>query len=218
MYCYNIWYYKAYPDDLVLPVLVLGFGLFGLIDDIYGNREAGGFSGHLSLLRKGKMSTGLLKAAVGGILGLFTGWIISGYHPVEAIINGLLICLAANTLNLLDLRPGRAVSCFWVGLAFVGMTAHLGALLWDNIIIIIIPAILLTILDRKAIVMLGDAGSNVLGVVLGVMMAYAFSLPVKLAVIAVFIGVNVYSEKYSISKLIESNRVLRRIDGLLGER
>jgi len=197
---------------------VAGFGILGLLDDLYGTREAGGFRGHLGLLLRGKLSTGLLKALGGGILGLVLGFAIAGWDTKHGLINGFLIGLSANTLNLLDLRPGRAVSCFWVGILALAAAKFRAPSDLQELVPVAVPAVWLTVLDRSAKVMLGDAGSNVLGAVLGLALACALGPPSKLLLIALMVAVNLYSEKHSISKLIEGNRVLRSVDRLLGER
>lgn len=206
--------------SMVGPYLaaVVGFGILGLLDDIFGTREVGGFRGHLGLLRKGKVSTGLAKAFGGGLLGLCLGMYLAGFDPVSGFINGILICLAANTLNLLDLRPGRAVSCFWFGILALAAARFRVQSDWQDLVPVLVPAIWLTVLDRSARVMIGDAGSNVLGAVLGLALAATLGPPSKLLLIVLMVAVNIYSEKRSISKLIESNRLLRRVDRLLGER
>lgn len=199
-------------------VVVLGFGALGLFDDVYGTRGVGGFRGHLSLLRQGRVSSGLVKAVVGGGLGLGVGAAIARFDPVISLVNGLVISLAANTLNLLDLRPGRAVSCFWVGLLALA-AVHSGravVLVW--LIPVLVPAVWLTVLDRSARVMLGDAGSNVLGAVFGLAIVYGVGVPTRVVLIVLMAGVHLYTEKYSVSELIDGNRVLRSIDQLLGER
>lgn len=199
-------------------ILVLGFGIVGLVDDVYGNRSAGGFSGHFGMLRHGKVSTGLIKAVVGGILSLLVGLVIARFDLVQGFINGLVIGFSANLLNLLDLRPGRAVSCFWVGVLLLALCGRQNTSLLMEIVPIVVPAIFLTMLDRSARVMLGDAGSNVLGAVAGLLAVYSLGLPGKLVILVLLIGVHVYAEKYSISRLIEETRVLRSLDRLLGER
>ena len=204
-------------DAWTYVMAIAGFGLMGLVDDIYGTRETGGFKGHFSLLMRGKITTGIVKVLVGGILSLFLGFAIGGFQPVMIAVNGLLIALSANMLNLLDLRPGRAVSCFWLGLIIL-MAASSESLFYVILLPVIIPCIYLTIGDRSARVMMGDAGSNTLGAFLGVSFAMMAGLPWKLVIIFILICIHVYAEKYSISGLIESNRILRRIDRLLGER
>ena len=197
--------------------LVLGFGILGLIDDIFGTREAGGFKGHLRLLAKGKVSTGLIKALGGGILALVIGLMLADFNWAIGILNGLVISLSANTLNLVDLRPGRAVSCWWLGVLALGLTHHAGSVV--NVLLpVFIPALWLSVLDRSAKVMLGDAGSNVLGAILGLAIVLSLGDPAKLVLVILMAAVNIYSEKYSISRLIENNGFLTRLDRLLGER
>jgi UDP-N-acetylmuramyl pentapeptide phosphotransferase/UDP-N-acetylglucosamine-1-phosphate transferase len=205
-------------ESAVFLIGVVGFGVLGLVDDVYGSREAGGFGGHLRLLCRGKVSTGLIKALVGGLIALGVGLFLSGFHVGEGLVNGLVISLSANFLNLLDLRPGRAVSCFWMGLVIVIFSTMKTLPVRRELVPIVVPAACLTVLDRSALVMMGDAGSNVLGAVLGIAIAYGAGLPGKAGFLLFVIAVHLYSEKRSISKLIESNEVLRRIDRLLGER
>jgi UDP-GlcNAc:undecaprenyl-phosphate GlcNAc-1-phosphate transferase len=174
-------------------------------------------------LRRGRISTGLMKAVGGGIVGFVVAYLLSGSipHPrlsAAVVLNGLLIILSANTLNLLDLRPGRAVSCFWVGiLAVMFIWPERNATLLA-LMPVLVPSVILLLLDRSARVMIGDAGSNVLGAVLGIGIALRYGVPVKIGVLLFLVLVNVYSERFSISKLIEGNRVLRSVDRLLGER
>ena len=199
-------------------VALLGFGTVGLLDDLYGTRETGGFRGHLSLLRRGRVTTGFVKAVVGGCLGLGLGAVAARFDPVSSLVNGLVIGLAANTLNLLDLRPGRAVSCFWIGVLALAV-ARLGRLeVWQGLVPILVPAAWLTALDRSARVMLGDAGSNALGAILGLALVYEAGLPARIVLVLFMIAVHLYAERYSISELIEGNRILRGVDRVLGAR
>ncbi|OFX16735.1 MAG: hypothetical protein A2Z18_04040 [Armatimonadetes bacterium RBG_16_58_9] len=65
--------------------------------------------------------------------------------------------------------------------------------------------------------MMGDAGANALGAALG--LTVALDAPVlMLPAIALMIAIHAYSERNSISDLIERNRVLRSIDRRLGVR
>jgi len=197
---------------------VIGFGVVGLIDDLYGSRRAGGFRGHFGLLLKGKLSTGLMKALVGGVLALALGYVAGGHRLLPGILNGAIIALSANCLNLFDLRPGRAVSCFWLIIVAVaiGKAGRLSE--WHELMPVMVPAVALTVLDRSALVMMGDAGSNVLGAVAGLVMVFELGLTAKLIILGLLVGIHVYAEKYSISGLIERNGTLRRIDCMLGKR
>lgn len=211
-------YERSWQQAGMYAAAVAGFGILGLLDDVYGTRAVGGFRGHLGLLKQGKVSTGLLKAAGGGLIGLCLGILIAGHDHAMGLVNGLLISLAANTLNLLDLRPGRAVSCFWMGVLALASARFRMQSDWRELTPVLVPAVWLTILDRSARVMLGDAGSNALGAVLGLALACTLGPPSKLLLIALMVAVNIYSEKHSISKLIEGNRLLSSVDRLLGER
>src|SRR5206468_10845531 len=46
-------------------VAATGFALFGLIDDLAGDGESGGFSGHAVALSAGRLSSGALKVFAG---------------------------------------------------------------------------------------------------------------------------------------------------------
>lgn len=194
------------------------FGTLGLLDDIYGTREAGGFLGHFGLLKKGRVSTGLIKAVVGGLLGLAVGGFVSGFRLTDTLINALLITLFANLLNLLDLRPGRAVSCYWIGMLVLLLVKHEKSQVWVSLLPTFLPTAVITTLDRSAKVMIGDAGSNALGALLGLSIACEASLVSKIIIIVLVSGIHAYSEVRSISRLIERHRALRSVDRLLGVR
>ncbi len=106
--------HRIVVDGPAMAGLLLGFSLLGLLDDIAGVGESGGFRGHLRALADGRMTTGSIKlfggAAVAvAVVGVFRdpGW---GGMLVDAAI----ICLAANLANLLDRAPGRTIK---VGMA-----------------------------------------------------------------------------------------------------
>jgi UDP-N-acetylmuramyl pentapeptide phosphotransferase/UDP-N-acetylglucosamine-1-phosphate transferase len=60
--------------------------------------------------------------------------------------------------------------------------------------------------------MLGDVGSNVLGAVVGFSFMVNFSWTVNLVVVGVLVVLQLYAEKYSITKLISRIGVLRWLD------
>ena len=143
---------------------------------------------------------------------------ISGGDPARWVTAALVIPLAANVLNLVDLRPGRAVAVFFGGLGVTCILA-LGRMPAPWIVgTVALVALAWGIVDSRGRAMMGDAGSNMLGAALGLTIALGTSLPVQIAAIAVFCAVHWYSEKRSISVLIESNRMLRAIDRRLGVR
>jgi UDP-N-acetylmuramyl pentapeptide phosphotransferase/UDP-N-acetylglucosamine-1-phosphate transferase len=193
--------------------------ILGLIDDLFGSREVGGFRGHfMKLIRERKLTTGALKAIGGGIVGVLAGWVISNGDPARWITAALLIPLAANVLNLVDLRPGRAVAVFLLGLGVTCILARGGLAAPWIVGATAIVAFAWGIVDSRGRAMMGDAGSNSLGAALGLTIALDASLAAQVGAIVLFALVHWYSEKHSISELIERNRVLRAIDSRLGVR
>ena len=209
----NLHYAKLY-------IAVMGaMWVLGIIDDLFGSREVGGFKGHFKkLIFERKLTTGAVKAIGGGLVGLIAGWIISGGDVIKWLPAALIIPLSANILNLFDLRPGRAVAVFFFGLG-VTYIWTLGSIIEPCIIgCIAVVAIEFAVLDSRARAMMGDSGSNALGAALGLTIALNTNYIFQLAAIAALVGIHVYSEKHSMSELIEKNRVLSSIDRRLGVR
>jgi UDP-GlcNAc:undecaprenyl-phosphate GlcNAc-1-phosphate transferase len=212
------------PVNVFLFLFVaLGMAFIGFVDDVFGNQDAKGFKGHFAALLHGKITSGALKALFGGVVAaVFSAGLLvlkSGQDPwyylvYEFLINLSLIALAANLINLLDLRPGRAGKAFILMLVFVFFFAKKPELF---ALIVPVLGILLAYLDAdlKAWVMMGDVGSNMLGGILGVMMAVCLH-PTRGKLVAFFIllGLNILSEFCSFSRLIEQNRILRAFDQL----
>jgi len=210
----------ARGTDAILYLSVMSaMCLLGLLDDLFGTREVGGFKGHFKkLVFERKLTTGAIKAIGGGIVGIVAGWIISNGDPGRWVTAALVIPLAANVLNLVDLRPGRAVAVFFLGLAVTCLLAH-GRLASPWIVgTVALVTLAWGIADSRARAMMGDAGSNSLGAALGLTIALSVSLPAQIGAALVLVAVNWYSEKRSISALIERNCVLRAIDSRLGVR
>ena len=193
--------------------------VLGALDDIFGSRECGGFAGHFKkLFREGVVTTGAVKAMGGGAVGVWAGWLISGGDAARWIAAALLIPLAANTLNLLDLRPGRAVALFILGVVVtcLSVPGSVGAC-WILVGTAVV-ALGFGVADSLGKAMMGDSGSNMFGSALGLAIALNGGLWFQIGAIVFFTGIHLYSEKYSISGLIERNAVLRTIDRRLGVR
>jgi UDP-GlcNAc:undecaprenyl-phosphate GlcNAc-1-phosphate transferase len=204
----------------------------GAIDDIWGSREVSGFAGHFSkLIFERKLTTGALKAIGGGIVSLVAAYLICRASPVPSIpyslfpipfplrvlIAAATIALATNLLNLFDLRPGRAVAVLFAGLGVTYIVARGRLVEWPLVAATASISLLFGIADSRGRAMMGDSGSNSLGAALGltiVLSAPSWMLPA----IVVMAAVHIYSEKRSISGLIEGNRVLRAVDRCLGVR
>ena len=201
--------------------VTLGFGGLGLLDDLKGDRSAGGFTGHLRLLRSGQVTTGAVKALGGGLIALVAGRLVTMPGPLwSALVAALLIALSANTLNLLDLRPGRCLFGFLTGGGVILLVllrqhaADLGTLFWAAAAF----AVILYPLDAGGAVMLGDTGSNAFGAVLGVAGAVFFSPLEQGLLVAALLAFHLWCERHSLTQLIESHPVLRALDRKIGVR
>ena len=201
-------------------LVTFAFGTLGMLDDVDGDRSVGGFRGHVGALFKGKLTTGFAKMLGGGVVSLVSGFLL--YQPLwgQALLTAVLIALTANTLNLLDLRPGRSLFGFFLGAIAVVVSLacqhHLdvGFLFYFAIAV----AIVLYPLDAQAVVMLGDTGSNSFGALLGVAMAIFFPWWVQLLIVAGMAGFQIWCERNSWSRTIETNTLLKAIDKRVGVR
>jgi UDP-GlcNAc:undecaprenyl-phosphate GlcNAc-1-phosphate transferase len=213
----------AWPTLRPWLLTVLGFGLLGLIDDLRGDRRIKGLRGHFrAAFRDRVITTGLLKAVGGALLALWIGLLVAPNSLPEALLDAALIALCANAINLLDLRPGRAGAVFLVCAAW-RLLLGLRAGEWEAgvppLLFVVLPTLPVYERDARARVMLGDAGSNLLGACLGLSLATS-PLPVSWKVVALLflIGLHSVAERVSLTRLIERNAVLRALDRLTGVR
>ena len=201
-------------------LVTFAFGTLGMLDDVNGDRSVGGFRGHIGALMKGRLTTGLGKMIGGTGVSLVAGFLL--FQPLmwRALLAAVLIALTANTLNLLDLRPGRSLFGFFLGAIAVVSTLALqhqlnvGFLFYFAVAI----AVILYPLDAMGAVMLGDTGANCFGAILGVAMALFFNWPVQLALVVGMAVFQIWCERNSWSRTIEQNIVLKAIDTKIGVR
>jgi len=183
----------------------------GILDDIVGNRDVSGLKGHFKSLLKGKLTTGGFKAIFGGFVGVVISIGVSS-NIFDIIINTLIIALSTNLMNLLDLRPGRAIKAYLIIIitVFITLSGYIKALP-----LLILPNVLAYFnYDLKAKAMMGDTGSNVLGISIGILVVMGYSLKVRLLWLAFLIFIHLLTEKYSLTKIIEKNKILNFIDKL----
>ena len=216
----NIWFVSSSNYNLnIVWLLCLALYIFsmmamffaGALDDLIGNRNVSGLKGHFKSLFKGELTTGGFKALFGGFVGLVVSVCISS-SIVDIIVNTLIIALSTNLMNLFDLRPGRAIKAYLVimipiYITLTGYTKVFPLLILPNVL-----AYFNT--DLKARGMMGDTGSNVLGISIGVLMALGYGIKVGLAWLVFLILMHLITEKFSLTKIIEKNRVLKFIDNL----
>ena len=193
--------------------LALGFSLLGLLDDIGGVGESGGFRGHVSALFDGRITTGLIKMVCGPVVAVTVlAGAEAGLTRAGLLRDAALICLAANLANLFDRAPGRTNKVAQFG--FVALVAATTAPILAPIAVAVGAAGGLLAGDLREELMLGDAGSNALGAVIGLGIVSTTSETVRLAGVGVLALANLASEFVSFTKIIDGIAPLRRLDRL----
>jgi len=205
-------FYNNTKDALIFFVVLTSFAFLGFIDDVWGSREVGGLAGHFKvLLFKKELTTGALKALGGAVVSLLAA--LTFDFSWWAFVYAPAIAMSANSINLLDLRPGRA------GKVFILIAAFLLVLGWkqENLffLIALIGGLLVYInADLKARAMLGDLGSNSLGAVMGITAMWVLGKLALLIYLLALVIFHLLSERYSVTKIISGNRLLDYLDRL----
>jgi UDP-GlcNAc:undecaprenyl-phosphate/decaprenyl-phosphate GlcNAc-1-phosphate transferase len=224
----------ASPSASPFAVAGLGALAFGVLDDLRGSAARRGLRGHLGALAHGEVTTGTVKLAGLAASGLGAA-VLEGGRPADVAINAGLVAGGANLLNLFDLRPGRAIkvaalsACLIAAGASVGgpsvgsadagspsggpaRTAGLAAVAAPaGAALALLPA------DLGEQAMLGDAGANALGALLGAAAARSLPRRARLALLAGIAALTVASEKVSFTKVIAASPPLNWLD-MLGRR
>ena len=165
---------------------VAAVAAIGLADDLWSGPERG-FRAHL---RAGR-TTGVLKLVCIPLI---------GYAATRRVSGALLVGLAANGLNQLDTRPGRALKAYVAASLVVDSPRGL--------------AVLLLPYDLREMTMLGDAGSNALGALLGLNSVERFTGRDRWAAIGALAGLTLLGERTSLGSLIERTPGLAQLDRL----
>ena len=164
--------------------------LLGLVDDLWSGPERG-FHAHL---RAGR-TTGVLK---------LVGIPVYGLLRTRSLSGAALVAFSANALNQLDTRPGRALKTFLLGALGLGGRPRRA----------VAVAVLLAPYDLREMAMLGDAGSNALGAVLGLRSVRRLTGRRRYGAIAALASLTLLGELRSLGSLIESTPFLRELDAL----
>ncbi len=196
--------------------------VLGGVDDFCEAGSSKGLRGHLGALARGEVTTGAIKVtgiplaaiAAAAILGTDTPASAGRARTVlgtavDAVVAGGVIAGTANLLNLLDLRPGRALKTGFLTLGLMGHShgitwvpaaavAGAGAGAWDD--------------DLEGTAMLGDTGANALGAALGTTLAAHSSPRQRAGLLAVLAVLTLLSEKVSFTSVIEATPGLRELD------
>lgn len=194
------------------PVVLLAFGVafLGLVDDLGGVGQSGGFTGHLRALAQGRLTTGALKLFGVPLVAVLVVPAVGGW--AELAREAVLISLAANLANLFDRAPGRVIK---VGTAaFAGVLVTTRAEVMVPVAGVMGSAAALLTPDLRERLMLGDAGSNVIGAVLGLAVTVTSTPEQQWIVIAALLALNLLSEFVSFTKVIDATPPLRWLDRL----
>lgn len=212
-------------DGAALAVATTTATAFGLVDDLTEDREGEvrkGLRGHLGALARGEVTTGGLK-----VLGIGAGALVAAAlsrphdaHPagraaaaatrlVDVALDGALIAASANLVNLLDLRPGRALKAAALAAAPAAVLGGRGGGPAAAVLGAAAAELPDDLAERD---MLGDSGANAVGAVLGTVAVQQLGRPARLALLAGVVGLTVASEKVSFTQVIARTPVLREID------
>jgi hypothetical protein len=165
---------------------VAAVAAIGLADDLWSGPERG-LRAHL----RARRTTGALKLVAIPLVGLLATRRLSG---------ALLVGLAANAINQLDTKPGRALKAYLA--AALAVDAPVGF------------AVLLLPYDLHEMAMLGDAGANALGAMLGLNSVERFTGRGRWVAIGALAGLTILGERTSLGALIERTPGLARLDRL----
>jgi len=165
---------------------VLPIAAIGVADDLWSGEERG-FRAHLG---KGS-TTGVLK---------LVGIPAHALWRTRSASGALLVGLAANMLNQLDTKPGRALK------VYLALAIPLRA---PKAI-----AVLLAPYDLREMAMLGESGSNALGALLGFWSVGRFTERQRWSAIAALAGLTLLGERTSLGSLIERTPLIRELDRL----
>lgn len=198
-------------------VAAAGGAAFGLVDDLTEDvsRSRKGLRGHLGALAHGELTTGGLKVLGIGATGVLaaalrlrrapTTGVVA--HAADVLTAGALVAGAANLVNLLDLRPGRALKAG--GLLAAPLLLSRGAPTAAVALGAAGAALPRDLAERD---MLGDGGANALGAVVGVAAAAALPRRARLVALAGVVALTLASERVSFTAVIERTPALRALD------
>jgi UDP-N-acetylmuramyl pentapeptide phosphotransferase/UDP-N-acetylglucosamine-1-phosphate transferase len=213
-----------------LVAAATGAAAFGGYDDIAGSGDRRGFRGHLGALAHGEVTTGAVKIGGIGASGVAAA-ALNGGPAVDVVLNAALIAGSANLLNLFDLRPGRALKVALVA----GIPLGIGSLVRPpgnrpagsrrsavpagaaGAAAVIGAGAALLPADLGEQAMLGDAGANALGALLGTAAAAGLSRRTRIAMLAGITGLTAASEVVSFTKVIQRTPPLHWLD-MVGRR
>ena len=200
------------PRRMVL-IVALGLGVLGLLDDLAGEGESGGFGGHLKALWRGRLTTGSLKLFGGAAVAVTAVFGSRSDTAGRLLADAALVALTANLANLFDRAPGRLLKVTGGGFIILAVVTGAPAEL-VAVAVAVGAGLALLVPDLKERLMLGDVGANVLGATVGVGVVVATSPMTRTIVLVAVTALNVISERVSFSSVIDRTTPLRALDRL----
>jgi hypothetical protein len=128
------------------------------------------------------------------------GWLF------DVATSGALVAATANLVNLLDLRPGRALKATGLAAVPVALAGGAGAGVAAAIVGVSAAGLESDLVEHD------DGGANALGAALGTVVVLDAPRSVRLALLAGAIGLTLASERVSFTEVIASTPGLREID------
>ena len=196
---------------------------FGALDDLRGDSSSKGLKGHLTALTRGEVTTGAVKILGLGVTGLVSAALVDrsadgrgttgpGGRPglLDTVVGGAVIAGSANLLNLLDLRPGRALKAT-IALAALTATSPRSAAAAGAAVG---AAAGLLAPDLAGESMLGDTGANSAGALVGAALVQRTGRRGRWVALVALTALTLASEKVSFTRVIESTPGLRELDAL----
>ena len=206
-----------------IAVATVGAAAFGVVDDLTEDTATStkGLRGHLGALARGQVTTGGLKVLGIGATSVLAAALATPLRTAsgdrrnvlgwgtDVVLSGALVAATANLVNLLDLRPGRALKAAGLAAAPMALAGGAGAGAAAAVVGAAAGAIERDLGERD---MLGDGGANAVGALLGTAVVLDAPRPVRLALLAVAVGLTVASERVSFTAVIERTPGLRELD------
>ncbi|MDD7385002.1 MAG: hypothetical protein SPI12_05220 [Actinomycetaceae bacterium] len=198
----------------------------GYVDDHLEERfpaQGKGLHGHLGALAHGKLTSGVIKIVVIGLGALVAAAQMDdepaheshSAHFLRVLCRAGIIAGSANLVNLVDLRPGRALKVSAAMSSIGALVDSRGALHHESARIacaLVASCLAVAREDLQGQSMLGDLGANALGAAWGIQWAASRSRPVRAATLAAIGTLTLASEKISFSRVIDASPLLSRID------
>lgn len=201
-------------DPVPALAATLGPGAAGIVDDLAGDSGSKGLRGHLGALRRGEVTTGVVKIGVLAASGMLAAdrmrppGVRRPRRATLAVLGGGVVAGSGNLANLLDLRPGRTLKATAIAGGVLGIrparslpaAVALGtcaALLRD---------------DLAGRTMLGDGGANPLGALVGAAIVAQTGVRGRGVALATLVGLTLASEKVSFTRVIAATPGLRELD------